>query len=67
MEEFVEIEEHFKDGLMTKRLVNGVEYPVDTFPELDILSYKGVSLKQIMPYKEAVEKYGNMHGSIGTC
>jgi hypothetical protein len=64
----VEIEEYFEGGTVVKRLINGVEYPVeDGFPpELRIQEFHGVNVKQHMSYENAKKLYGEIIGTKGT-
>lgn len=67
MNDYIEIEETLTDGIVTKRLINGVEYPVGEFPEdLRMQFYKGINLKQTMSVADAKKMYGDIVGIIGT-
>ena len=62
-EQMVEIEEHFEDGKLVKRLMNGIEIAHDggwdTLPDVYIL-------KQVMSEKMAKKLYGRCILSNGT-
>lgn len=63
----LEIEEHFRDGVVVKRLFNGIEQPLDKFPDvLRLQEFNSVHINQTMTVKEAKEIYGDFYGSIGT-
>lgn len=56
---FVEIKEWLENGKVAKRTINGIEYPLDEFPEaLHIEVFKGVSITQFMSKEDALKIYG---------
>lgn len=57
--EFVEIEEHFKDGQVIRRYVNGVEVEPDTMPTAIQWTEYVVTKKYMTP-----ESFNNKYGDI---
>jgi len=53
--DLVEVEEHYKDGVVWKRTLNGVEIPVDTIP---MKHFKSVMVEEEMTREEFNEVYG---------
>ncbi len=63
----IEIEENIKDGVVVKRLINGIEFPVDDLSFVERIHEVGyATIKQVMSVEEAKKRFGDLLGSHGT-